>query len=109
MFSCRSRHTIWPRDWSSVVCSSDLKTYIIKPSLPGYFGNRRCQGLGRDRFDQKVLGALAHAPYPIGLLIFGSDDNHRNVRSEERRVGKEGRQRGWRSERTEEQEREMIH
>src|SRR6266508_5776309 len=23
-FSSRSRHTIWPRDWSSDVCSSDL-------------------------------------------------------------------------------------
>src|SRR5690625_5331469 len=24
-FSSRSRHTIWPRDWSSDVCSSDLQ------------------------------------------------------------------------------------
>src|SRR5439155_12466187 len=23
-FASRSRHTIWPRDWSSAVCSSDL-------------------------------------------------------------------------------------
>src|SRR5690625_7391208 len=23
-FSCRRRHTRWPRDWSSDVCSSDL-------------------------------------------------------------------------------------
>src|SRR5690625_4702979 len=25
-FSSRRRHTIWPRDWSSDVCSSDLRT-----------------------------------------------------------------------------------
>src|SRR5690625_6644436 len=24
IFSCRRRHTSWPRDWSSDVCSSDL-------------------------------------------------------------------------------------
>src|SRR5439155_12787515 len=26
-FSSRRRHTRWPRDWSSDVCSSDLKTH----------------------------------------------------------------------------------
>src|SRR5690625_2990701 len=26
-FSSRRRHTRWPRDWSSVVCSSDLEGY----------------------------------------------------------------------------------
>src|SRR5437660_6844664 len=26
-FSSRRRHTIWPRDWSSDVCSSDLRSY----------------------------------------------------------------------------------
>src|SRR5690625_5574795 len=26
-FSSRRRHTIWPRDWSSDVCSSDLRWY----------------------------------------------------------------------------------
>src|SRR5690625_5410039 len=28
-FSSRRRHTIWPRDWSSDVCSSDLCTYVL--------------------------------------------------------------------------------
>src|SRR6266508_4861530 len=27
-FSSRRRHTIWPRDWSSDVCSSDLDGYL---------------------------------------------------------------------------------
>src|SRR5690625_7880064 len=28
-FSSRRRHTRWPRDWSSDVCSSDLRLYAI--------------------------------------------------------------------------------
>src|SRR5690625_2316382 len=28
LFSSRRRHTIWPRDWSSDVCSSDLKNSL---------------------------------------------------------------------------------
>src|SRR5690625_6499844 len=32
-FSSRRRHTRWPRDWSSDVCSSDLTT----PSPPSQF------------------------------------------------------------------------
>src|SRR5439155_11422929 len=31
-FSSRRRHTSWPRDWSSDVCSSDL---ICENTLPG--------------------------------------------------------------------------
>src|SRR5690625_1848852 len=27
-FSCRRRHTRWPRDWSSDVCSSDLELHL---------------------------------------------------------------------------------
>src|SRR5690625_7653831 len=51
-FSSRRRHTRWPRDWSSDVCSSDLGTSIIHGiaasragmSLPAILGRR----LGRD-------------------------------------------------------------
>src|SRR5207253_5192578 len=28
-FSSRRRHTIWPRDWSSDVCSSDLLRHLV--------------------------------------------------------------------------------
>src|SRR5690625_6558505 len=28
-FSSRRRHTIWPRDWSSDVCSSDLAVWVL--------------------------------------------------------------------------------
>src|SRR5690625_7640103 len=33
VFSSRRRHTRWPRDWSSDVCSSDLKA-LEKSDLP---------------------------------------------------------------------------
>src|SRR5437870_12824548 len=33
-FSSRRRHTIWPRDWSSDVCSSDLTVWLLKGNLP---------------------------------------------------------------------------
>src|SRR5207253_750216 len=32
-FSSRRRHTRWPRDWSSDVCSSDLKLPISDPAV----------------------------------------------------------------------------
>src|SRR5215208_1648029 len=33
-FSSRRRHTIWPRDWSSDVCSSDLDG-LLPPDIVG--------------------------------------------------------------------------
>src|SRR5215510_770321 len=30
-FSSRRRHTRWPRDWSSDVCSSDLELVLTEP------------------------------------------------------------------------------
>src|SRR5207253_4742762 len=66
-FSSRRRHTRWPRDWSSDVCSSDL---------------RGAQSLGeRARPDEAHLSPLG-VPPPLQLV---------SVRSEERRVGKECR------------------
>src|SRR5690625_6884496 len=34
MLSSRRRHTRWPRDWSSDVCSSDLKGFAFSPDSP---------------------------------------------------------------------------
>src|SRR5690625_7172923 len=61
-FSSRRRHTRWPRDWSSDVCSSDLP--LSCGSIHGV-----CRGVAQHH----------HEP---GMR-----------RSEERRVGKEGRYR----------------
>src|SRR5439155_18367311 len=36
-FSSRRRHTRWPRDWSSDVCSSDLSVHdIVADTMSGY-------------------------------------------------------------------------
>src|SRR5437870_12968206 len=65
-FSSRRRHTRWPRDWSSDVCSSDLV-----PGEPGVFA--RVPAVEKSRAVMPLL----------------------ELRSEERRVGKECRSR-WR-------------
>src|SRR6202142_4692733 len=65
-FSSRRRHTISFGDWSSDVCSSDL------------FGIH----IPLDRHHVALLGRRAH-----------QGPEHGTVRSEERRVGKEGRSR----------------
>src|SRR5437660_12448071 len=70
-FSSRRRHTRWPRDWSSDVCSSDLL-----------------------RFDWKRLGnVLKQLPVEAQAHAAGKC----GARSEERRVGKECRYRWTRS------------
>src|SRR5207253_4728160 len=84
-FSSRRRHTRWPRDWSSDVCSSDLylKWYIL-PSLVARSGY--------------VVAVPLLPGIASGLEPFQSDIDL-NVatgvldRSEERRVGKECRSR----------------
>src|SRR5690606_39598353 len=88
-FSSRRRHTIFSRDWSSDVCSSDLK---IAKQVQVREANGCCQ--------RRVASVLLH-PAPPGAL-----QQHRReaichrpfrrrqlrlpvLRSEERRVGKE--------------------
>src|SRR5437870_13897963 len=92
-FSSRRRHTRWPRDWSSDVCSSDLKWTANAPLafIDQYIGNLR-----RYR-------AIANRCRRSGPLTRGHGKAARCSRqiwdcerSEERRVGKEGRSRGWR-------------
>src|SRR5204862_4358389 len=93
-FSSRRRHTRSLRDWSSDVCSSDLADGAM-PADSAYLGGG-------------FLGA-ACAPLSIGAKDHTQDpsapdfrvtalDTAADVppdRSEERRVGKEGRSRRW--------------
>src|SRR5215510_16268166 len=67
-FSSRRRHTRWPRDWSSDVCSSDL-------AVSAGTGDNMGAALG-----------LGLEPGEIAVSVGTS-------RSEERRVGKECRSR----------------
>src|SRR5207302_2931951 len=87
-FSSRRRHTRFSRDWSSDVCSSDLRSSIIRYLIElregrGYtddidhLGNRRVRSVGE----------LIANQFSVGLSRMA------RLRSEERRVGKECRSR----------------
>src|SRR5690348_17603793 len=93
-FSSRRRHTRWTGDWSSDVCSSDLIEREAE-KCPEAQRLRTHPGVG-------ALTALAFV-----LLIGDAERFHCGkqvasylglvpLRSEERRVGKECRTRGWR-------------
>src|SRR2546429_7115346 len=87
-FSSRRRHTRCSRDWSSDVCSSDLEAY--------------------PRPQQTYCGTISYEVEHIGShqervwlrQVIESGEHRRPLaadekRSEEGRVGKEGRFRGW--------------
>src|SRR5690606_40706745 len=88
-FSSRRRHTRFSRDWSSDVCSSDLtdllgntlaeiageKAGIIKKNVPVVLSER----------DETIAHIFERKALEMGAPL--------RFRSEERRVGKEGRAR----------------
>src|SRR5439155_11258162 len=82
-FSSRRRHTRWPRDWSSDVCSSDLAGAREAQSLGGilYF-------LSTTLFLLALVGSGCAGRRPVA-----SRPPTQPTRSEERRVGKECRSR----------------
>src|SRR5699024_11411030 len=91
-FSSRRRHTRSKRDWSSDVCSSDLMTLALVGST-----NQN----QRDRFlinqNTVEIQLVDDSHLLTGLLCQCSQVRTFctvNVRSEERRVGKERRHRG---------------
>src|SRR5690625_6933606 len=83
-FSSRRRHTRWPRDWSSDVCSSDLD---ILNHIE----------LARQLKEIDVvfhLAGVVKSPYSLeDSLKYEQINQWGTARSEERRVGKEGRAR----------------
>src|SRR5439155_4830760 len=84
-FSSRRRHTRWPRDWSSDVCSSDLWDESTGANRPQH-SQRRALHFLQDWFAER-------APGHDGTITFLR--THDVQRSEERRVGKECRYRWW--------------
>src|SRR2546430_12009610 len=88
-FSSRRRHTRFDCDWSSDVCSSDLVTLRassnmvrlgLRGPLPRAARKQGEQSAREEAGDDDNNGAI--------------DDERQAGRSEERRVGKEGRSRG---------------
>src|SRR5690606_40806247 len=91
-FSSRRRHTRFSRDWSSDVCSSDLsRSRGAQPSdlegfVPGTLSLESVHHHHARAADILVDPAWSDAVNEYGYA----------GRSEERRVGKEGRARWWR-------------
>src|SRR5207253_4960225 len=90
-FSSRRRHTRWPRDWSSDVCSSDLGELAQALQDQHYKALALHSDLSQYQRDSAV-----HS-FRIGLtnLLVATEVAARGLdipkRSEERRVGKECR------------------
>src|SRR5439155_8686649 len=88
-FSSRRRHTRWPRDWSSDVCSSDL-----------WFSDKEAESLNQAVQEfRKVLANYSRADKAstalykeaLALIELKQPQQAAARRSEERRVGKEWR------------------
>src|SRR5207253_8176562 len=93
-FSSRRRHTRWPRDWSSDVCSSDLGLFALPAALLAKDSTRNAP-----QFYPPAFAKFAH-PMAWHSLVRDSESSAVAMqpaegRSEERRVGKECRA-GWR-------------
>src|SRR5690606_39793177 len=101
------RHTRFSRDWSSDVCSSDLTVHATR-SAAGYEiagrdeGGGPGRGGGAARMACCASGQAQRVGEQVGEGGLGRPDHEavlpqRRDRSEERRVGKEGRAR-WSAE-----------
>src|SRR5437762_5002507 len=86
-FSSRRRHTRYIGDWSSDVCSSDLGL-AVSSALAAAVDDEGLALLLRQ------LERILELGEPLGFLLVRLLRG--GQRSEERRVGKECRSRGWR-------------
>src|SRR5207253_5857526 len=98
----RRRHTRWPRDWSSDVCSSDLEKGIEHCNSLRIIisGAEALTAEMLDRFHARTKALIANhygpteAAIDVIWWVCDRDGERRVVRSEERRVGREARG-GW--------------
>src|SRR5207249_5390917 len=95
-FSSRRRHTRSKRDWSSDVCSSDLAGLAASACQ----NNTVANGTGTLPPPKNLsyeLDPSGDAVQPAGIRLAWDDLQSSDLaRSEERRVGEEGRWRWWR-------------
>src|SRR5207253_5974425 len=93
--SSRRRHTRWPRDWSSDVCSSDLGRVFLKGARIRYAGavvgliGQVAVGVVSLRAGVIAGGAITAACGIFAIVSMPETGFRRRPRSEERRVGKE--------------------
>src|SRR5690625_7551462 len=89
-FSSRRRHTRWPRDWSSDVCSSDLyeNLGVIWYDAHGDINTTETSPSGNIH-GMPLAVSLGYGHKKLTAIL---DENPKiKPRSEERRVGKEER------------------
>src|SRR5687768_17930199 len=99
-FSSRRRHTGCSRDWSSDVCSSDLRTHVSRLAASAACTEATVASTGLNSLagaegwlmSGKAAAENAIATSNSGLLLTVAAPPA--SRSEERRVGKEGQCRG---------------
>src|SRR5690606_41145035 len=88
-FSSRRRHTRFSRDWSSDVCSSDLIEKAVLQQIENLLSGKLDARLNTSEPEGMVEIATA-----MNMLSEKMQKTHKQqVRSEERRVGKECRSR----------------
>src|SRR5699024_11425176 len=89
-FSSRRRHTRSKRDWSSDVCSSDLRLLLAKQRKVDVSEAKNYQKQKQKvaRLHEKVKNQRNDFLNKLSTNII---KNHDVIRSEERRVGKESR------------------
>src|SRR5207253_5621614 len=92
-FSSRRRHTRWPRDWSSDVCSSDL-FYSGHAAATATSAGLTCAHHQHLPLYGGGLADLVPCLVMSGVSIV-TGISRIGARSEERRVGKECRSRWW--------------
>src|SRR5207253_3345613 len=92
----RRRHTRWPRDWSSDVCSSDLaQNLIVYSGFSPFVGAGTVIGgwsfaVATDKAKDTFGTASAVTPFRMRQIYAAvAQAIQRLERSEERRVGKE--------------------
>src|SRR5206468_5328898 len=96
-FSSRRRHTRSDRDWSSDVCSSDLSGKTGKLKALYVVGANPIGRLGIDPFAFAQAFVVVQDMFLTEAAIMADVVlPAANARSEERRVGKEGRAGWWR-------------
>src|SRR5690606_40137093 len=97
-FSSRRRHTRFSRDWSSDVCSSDLESRLVRLETGTYrIGASETRSALRQLADGRAA-VVDTVDAQLKMTLDGAVAVEICRRSEERRVGKEGRYRGARDE-----------
>src|SRR5207245_6481308 len=97
LFSSRGRHTSCYRDWSSDVCSSNLEARLRAMQGDLLRARERAESVQAEVTKAKVnAAALAERREGVARSLQRMQEQRSEVRSEERRVGRESGSRGGR-------------